>query len=268
MQSNQHVGIPPSEKRARASVGGDAYARGNPDRTSASQQEPVETNPDGIRQRIGYLDNNQLTDVVVKAAQNHPDVNGMINSAVQEIRDRERKGAIDFDWKSKAVWREINIAHDRKSGSAQYDEAWGVTGYVLSTMNGIVQKCGQFASPQTRYNGLSVLRKIGETICLSSNVIAHEVPKHFQGSCRGYENGLLKIVLAMDPNERWAISDESYDEALWPKLLELEELANGFCIFENLWEVLDLLEGADEGGQQHPEEEEEEEEEDEESEED
>lgn len=105
---------------------------------------------------------------------------------------------------------------------------------------------GANASAGTRYNGLSVLRKIGKTIYLSSNdTLDHEVQKHF-GFSDVLGDAMLVIIGAMTPEERLDIrQNESSSEALWPKLVELHELAQDQCVFSRLEEVLDLLEGED-----------------------
>jgi len=63
-------------------------------------------------------------------------------------------------------------------GGAQYDKSFEVAMDIVDIIETITKQCGPIASPQTRLNGLSVLRKIGKTIALSSNdVIGHEVQK-------------------------------------------------------------------------------------------
>jgi hypothetical protein len=65
---------------------------------------------------------------------------------------------------------------------------------------------------------------------------------------------MLKIVSAMKPEERHAIRrDQTNSEALWPKLLELEKLGKGYCLFEELEDVLDLLDGKEGAKEDHEE---------------
>ncbi|KAL5338584.1 hypothetical protein BJX70DRAFT_398531 [Aspergillus crustosus] len=55
------------------------------------------------------------------------------------------------------------------------------------------------------------------------------------------------IISAMTPEERAAIrDDESSSDALWPKLVELEQLAEDHCVFKELPMALELLEGGEE----------------------
>lgn len=88
-----------------------------------------------------------------------------------------------------------------------------------------------------------MLRKIGKTICLSGdgNTIGREVRKDFQGQSL-LEEAMLQIVQGMESEEKGDIrADEGTDESLWPKLLELQKLADDYCVMEGLQSVLDAL---------------------------
>lgn len=115
-------------------------------------------------------------------------------------------------------------------------------GMKSDTIKSIAQQCGPLTSLQTRLNGLSALRKIGKTICLSDNdVVGHEVQKQFQcDHC--LEEAMIEILSTMSEDERRTIrEEESSEEGLWLKLLELDDLAYDLCLFERLNEVLDLI---------------------------
>jgi hypothetical protein len=100
----------------------------------------------------------------------------MIEDSICSVREQERVRVINFDHYSKSVWHSINTRYKSMCGSAQYDMAFDVVKDILSTIRTIVGCCSPYSSPQTRLNGLSVLRKVGKTIALSSNdVIGHEV---------------------------------------------------------------------------------------------
>jgi hypothetical protein len=128
-------------------------------------------------------------------------------------------------------------------GGAQYDVSFEVAQEVVDTIKSITEQCGPLTNPRTRFNGLSVLRKIGKTIALSSNdTVGHEVQKHFQwDAC--LVTGMLEILDSMTADKVRAIrEDESSPEALWPKLQELEELSHDYCIHPGLVDVLNRLE--------------------------
>lgn len=108
-------------KRARANLAGDSYSR-----VSNPNPVPAETNPDKIRQQVQHLSREQLTDIVIAAAQAHSDLNATIGSTIQATREKERNRVINFDHYSSSVWKEINITYRRMSGSKQYVIAWDV----------------------------------------------------------------------------------------------------------------------------------------------
>ncbi|KAJ5610941.1 hypothetical protein N7510_007660 [Penicillium lagena] len=236
-------------KRARANTAGEAYGSLDGDETSVSQRAPA-VDVFKLRENVEQLDRNILADIVIQASQNHPDVGGMVDAEIRKIREREQSRVKVFDHYSKM--------HNMIS-------AFDVANDIVSTVQSIAKQCGPFASTQTRWNGLSVLRKIGKTIALSSNdTLGHEVQKHFQSDST-FVDGMWDIVSAMTPEERQKIrQDESSPEALWPKLLELDELRENCCIFEDFGGVLDLLEGKEGENGDHGDEGEDEESEDEE----
>lgn len=217
---------------------------------------------DEIRQLLPSLGGPAILNLLTQAAETHPDVRANISSAITKKREAEARRVINFDYYSKDIWKEINVNYSSMSGSKQYNKAGDVLGYIRTCVERIVGQCGPFSSPGTRYNGLSVLRKIGKTICLSStDVLGHEVQKDFQwDGC--LDEGMKAIVQEMAPGERAAIvEDESHPEALWPKLLELQGFAEEYCILEGLGGVLEMLEGEDYDEEEGYDEEEEEEEE-------
>jgi hypothetical protein len=120
---------------------------------------------------------------------------------------------------------------------------------IDETIARIVRQCGPLASAGTRYNGLSVLRKIGKTICLSAtDTLGHEVQKDFQWR-RGLEEGMVEIVRAMSVRERRGIVAEQVGpEGLWVKLVELDALREEHYVLEQLPDVLSLLRG--DGGEE------------------
>ncbi|KAA8643362.1 uncharacterized protein ATNIH1004_010130 [Aspergillus tanneri] len=72
-------------------------------------------------------------------------------------------------------------------------------------------------------------------------MLAHEVRK-YMGYGDPLGTSMLKIVNAMQLDQRRGIQeDESSEEALWPKLLELYNIASGYNVFDNLEKVMDTL---------------------------
>ncbi|KAJ5534663.1 hypothetical protein N7527_000917 [Penicillium freii] len=221
---------PQSAKRARSNTIGDAHLN-----TSAPPAEE-------ISHQIQHLNRQTVTDILTQAAQIHPDVMSMVEDAIRIIREKERNRVINFDHYSSSVWKSINITYRSMRGGAQYDVSFEVAQDVVDTIKSIAKQCGPFTNPQTRFNGLSVLRKIGKTIALSSNdTVGHEVQKRFQWDASLVE-GMLEILDSMTADEILEIrEDEASPDSLWPKLQELEELANDYCIHPGLEAVLGRL---------------------------
>lgn len=181
----------------------------------------------------------------------------MVDNAIRIIREKEQNRIINFDHYSSSVWQSINTEYRSMRDAEQYDVSFEVAQDVVDTIKSITKQCGQFTNPQTRFNGLSVLRKIGKTIALSSNdTLGHEVQRQFQWDASLVE-GMLEILDSMTAEEILEIrEDEASPESLWPKLQELEELANDYCIHPGLGAVLNRL---DPGGHRDEEERDEEE---------
>ncbi|KAJ5109447.1 hypothetical protein N7456_006122 [Penicillium angulare] len=242
------MSAPTGTKRARANTVGDALAQAFTSVQPTPQQASGEVQPTPTETELQLLKLPKLSELLIKAAEMHPDVNTMITDAIKEEREKRQKVVINFDHYSSSIWKSINITYRSMSGSKQYDMAWDVAGNITSTVGMIAQRCNAMASPQTRLNGLSVLRKIGKTIILSSNsTLGSEVRKQFQ-SDPSLENAMHDIVSVMSVEEKEAIKgDDSGSGSLWEKLQELENLADGYCVFEGLKRVLDLIEGKDGG---------------------
>ncbi|KAB8277086.1 hypothetical protein BDV30DRAFT_245463 [Aspergillus minisclerotigenes] len=223
---------PRSTKQARANLAGDAHVTHLEHDNASTQSANGAINSEELLRLVDQLSHDQLRDIVIKAAEAHSD----------EMREKERNRVINFDSLSKSVWYSINVAHRKLKGSRQYDVAGDVWYEVLDTIKSIAQQCGPLTSLQTRLNGLSVLRKIGKTICLSDNdVVGHEVQKQFQ-SDHSLEEAMIEILSTMSEGERRAIrEEESSEEDLWPEMLELDDFAYNSCLSERLNEVMDLI---------------------------
>ncbi|CAG8898079.1 unnamed protein product [Penicillium egyptiacum] len=116
----------------------------------------------------------------------------------------------------------INVTHPFRSNAAQSHIADAVAEDVLDTISSILEHCGPFADPQTRFNGLSVLHKIGKTMALSTDdTLGRKVQGRFE-SDSSLVDGMKEIINSMTPDAvRVIIEDNSSPNALWPKLQEL-----------------------------------------------
>ncbi|KAJ5767507.1 hypothetical protein N7533_000090 [Penicillium manginii] len=242
---------PQVAKRARANTAGDDLIQ--------LTERSIPT-----KEQLGTLKIDCLLELLRNASMKHPDVNATVTSAIQSAQEERRKHVIDFDHYSKSIWKTINVTYRSRKGSKQYEVAFDVAGDISSTISRIAEQCTEFPSPGNRRSGLETLRKIGKTICLSSNgTLGHEVQKEFQSDpC--LENAMYDIVSEMSPEERDNIvNDLMGPESLFTKLNELKKLAEGYCIFEGLGNVLDLIQGVEGEDESEGEEEEDDEDEDE-----
>ena len=203
----------------------------------APEPEAPEAIPD-----MKLLTQDKIKQILIQAAEIHPDVHSLVTGAIEATKAEQRNTVISFPFESSSVWHKINTRYSGMRGSQQFEVSFEVVSHVTSTINNILNKCRMHPKPKTLFNGLTVLRKIGKTICLSGgDTIGHEVQKHFQSdTC--LEDAMHEIVSGMTM-EQWEdiFFDDSTPEALWPKLLELEELAEGHCLFKGLGDVIELL---------------------------
>ncbi|KAJ5621904.1 hypothetical protein N7528_005136 [Penicillium herquei] len=230
-------------KRARANTAGEDLKPNNVIEES-QQQATEQPHQKPTDQEMKLLNSTIIKELLTKAADMHPDVNTLVWDAIRRVQEQHRQRVINFDHYSSSVWKQINVTYRSMRGGKQYEMAWEVVGDVVATITTISGQCDEFSSPQTRKNGLSVLRKIGKTICLSSNdTLGHEVQKQFQ-SDPSLERGMYDIVSAMSVEERQSIVDDvDTANGLWSKMKELQQLAEGYCVFEGLWKVMSLLSG-------------------------
>ncbi|KAL4874541.1 hypothetical protein BJY04DRAFT_224921 [Aspergillus karnatakaensis] len=178
------------------------------------------------------LEPKTVLSILTQAAYRNPDVCAIIAETIVAERAAQGRRVLTFPYESSEVWHEINTKYSGLSGSKQYNMSGDVCNMIADTIEGIMKQCGPLANPRTRYNGLAVLRKIGKTICLSAtDTLGHEVQKDFQWR-KDLEEGMLQIVEAMSMSGRWEIMEEQEGaEALWVKLLELDALREGHCVF-------------------------------------
>ncbi|KAJ5979591.1 hypothetical protein N7481_006889 [Penicillium waksmanii] len=238
---------PQVAKRARANTAGDDHTQ------LAEISVPTQ-------EQLKILKTDRVVELLQMASMKHVDVNAMVLTAIQSAQEEQRNRVIDFDYHSKSIWKTINVTYRSMKGSRQYDIAFDVAGEISSTISSIAAQCVEYPNPRNRRSGLETLRKIGKTICLSSNdTLGHEVQQQFQSDpC--LENAMCDIVSEMSSQERDDICNEAMgSESLFAKLEELEKLAESYCVFEGLGEVLDLIKGdgeEDEGGSEDESEEE------------
>jgi hypothetical protein len=190
----------------------------------------------------GLYDHNSalIKSLLFQYASLRPDIAEILRYNYDSTVGRERACVINFDHYSKQVWHDINSNYSDLSGSKQYEMSWEVFGQTCETITNIAAAAAGAASFGTRRSALETLRKIGKTICLSSNdTLGHEVQKQFN-SCSDSEDAMLAILEHMTEAERRAMmaGDDGRGHSFLNQLLELQSLADDNCVFPNLKDVI------------------------------
>ncbi|PWY88192.1 hypothetical protein BO70DRAFT_359664 [Aspergillus heteromorphus CBS 117.55] len=241
-----------ANKRARVDSTGDAHPHrtqesdsdsDSDERIQASASAQILAGEKGrmIREHVDEVDEETLARIVVHAATVHPDIYALLGREVMKLRHEIANRIIDFPWQSGHVWRQMNSGEDGYSSWRDSKRAEEIVEDIQGIVSDIVDECGPYVHPQTRYNGLAVLRKMAKSIALASNSVAREIQDTFSWD-PFLEEAMLSIVSAMPISERQVVCEHGGEKGLWPKLEELKNIANNHDVFERLWEVTDLLE--------------------------
>ena len=219
-------------KRARATSNSD---------TSQSVISPARVAK--LSESIDFLDEDTIKDYLLLAAQESPKIASLIESAATAIKDAEAAEVIDFDSKSKSVWRTLNCEYSRLRQSAQFERSGDACHDVERSIQYIGDNCPAHASYGTKRSALQTLRKIGKIICLTGETMGRQARQHFHAD-RTLEKTMKGILESMSVEDRASmISERDGDTTYIEKLKELHELGSGYALFEDLDEVIDLLEG-------------------------
>ncbi|CAG7924588.1 unnamed protein product [Penicillium olsonii] len=227
----------PAAKRLRTNTIGDAQATQAETPSATSSQAAAKKAKDLVKR----LDKNEIRRLLVDAAKAHPDVLLGVENSIKAAIEREKARVIDFDHLSKDVWRAMYRYTPMRD---HYDDekSYAVSDKVSSTISSIVRRCDPNTSFGTRYNGLSVLRKIAKTIASAhpqGDMVAFDVRTMFE-SDTVLVAGMINILNSMEDSEL----DSIFKGELYPKLVELRDLAGG-CIFDGLDDVLAKIHGGD-----------------------
>jgi hypothetical protein len=131
------------------------------------------------------------------------------------------------------------------SGSKQYDISFQVFDDVCDSIQSIVgQASTHHASFGTKRSALETLRKIGKTICMSSNdTLGHEVQKQFSHES-SFVDAVKSILDVMSDEECDKMCDLNDGRSSFlVKMEELRKLSDDYCCFEGFDKVVALLAG-------------------------
>ena len=205
-----------------------------PAKRARSDSHTDTVDPSKVPDLVSSIDPKTISQLLIAAAKIYPDVAFLVQQEADRIAAAERAKVLDFDYLSKSVWKTLNVTYERLSGSHAYEMSGQAENDIEDCIENIRGSCPKTASFKTKENALETLRKIGKSICLSNGVVGREIRK----SC-GCQTTLVSTILGIAEN----LADEEM-ERLRPwcddKLVELQGIANGHRIFEDLGEVIDL----------------------------
>jgi hypothetical protein len=187
------------------------------------------------------------------ACQNHPDVWAPVSDVYSRKVAAQKATVMNFDHLSKSVWKDLNITYIKLSGSKQYDASFDVMESINNKVSSVVRDSATpMASEGTRKNGLEILRRFAKSILLSGNdTLGHEVQVQCQSDC-ALVDAMKKIVRAMGVEERERVLRDAkggYTE-FGVKLPEVIKLAKEYLCFEEMEDVLVMLEGGEVDGEE------------------
>ena len=205
-----------------------------PTKRARSDSHTNAVDPSKVLELVSSLDPKTISQLLIAAAKIYPDVASLVQQEADRIAAAERAKVFDFDYLSKSVWKTLNVTYERYSGSHAYEMSGHAENEIEDCIEEVRRSCPKTASLKTKENALETLRKIGKSICLSNGVVGHEIRKSY-----GCQTTLISTILGIAES----LADEEL-ERLRPwcddKLVELQGIANDYCIFEDLGEVIDL----------------------------
>lgn len=197
--------------------------------------------PSKLEELVDSIDSRTVANLLVAAGKAHPYIASSIQQEVDRIAAAERAKVLDFDYLSKSAWKTLNVTYNRLKDSHAYEMTGEAARSIDECFESIRARCPKNASFKTKESALETLRKIGKSICLSNGVVGHEIRIY-------YQDGGKLVPVMLDIAE--SLTDEEL-ETLRPwcddKLVELQGMAEGYCIFEDLGQVIDVWDGDGEG---------------------
>ncbi|KAK8232485.1 hypothetical protein HDK90DRAFT_555461 [Phyllosticta capitalensis] len=176
---------------------------------------------------VNALQPDTRRDILVHFAEQFTSLRNFIYEEYNEEMSRKRTAVKDFDWQSKAVWRELYVNHKGLSGSREYDAAGGVATYIQDTVRNIAKEARRPSSFEMRANAISTLRKIGKSVALCGDQMGHEVKLSLLPI--SFDDAFLELVNSFSTEEKrhlkWRMQDKleeliSLNEDLFPSLQE------------------------------------------------
>ncbi|KAF2642393.1 hypothetical protein P280DRAFT_540217 [Massarina eburnea CBS 473.64] len=187
-----------------------------------------------------------LKRMMLQLAISDPYTSEFVRKNYDNVLAREQARIIDFDHYSKSIWHTLNSNYRLMGSSNAYDISFKVQDDISEDIRSIGDDAGKkHASFGTKRSGLETLRKVGKTICLSSNnTLGHEVQKQFHLGNTCLEDAMLAIVEAMSEDEKGRMCQIHDGRSTFlEKMEELDHLGDCYHVFGRLNDVITLLAG-------------------------
>lgn len=204
------------------------------------KQAPPPYQPDvrRLQSAILAMDINFLSDFAMTMAMSQPLAAEMLLQQHENILEKERTSVIDFSQCANAVLAAVNVTG---SGSEQFDHADSSFENIRKIMATDIQDLVTPSSPYaTKANALQVLYDIGDIVCEASDTIGHEIRIKFQ--CDVTLEDVMRHVLDCMTTEQRA---QARGNGFMEKMRELLKRSLDFCIFQDLGQICDLLQGVE-----------------------
>lgn len=194
-----------------------------------------------LQTAVNALDDKSVRSLLLGAAQANPSLALLIHEQYEAIIQKERSRIIDFDHYSKSLWYELNKKYSSLSGSKQYDQAFNVVASINGVLKSITNQCSENTNIATLKSAILTIRKIGKSICLAGDTLGHEVRNHTDST---FVDTMMHVAECFPEETRLGLLEIDCDGTTFEdKLMELEEMSNGLCIFEDVGIVRDFLAG-------------------------
>ena len=208
-----------------------------PAKRARSNTESDAVDPTKLSELVNCIDPKTTATLLIVAAKAYPDIASLVQGEADRIAAAERARVLNFDYLSKSAWNTLNVKYDRLKDSHAFEMVGDAAESIDECFESIRTRCPETTSFKTKKSALETLRKIGKSICLSNGVVGREIRKHYQ-----YGGELVPVMLAIAESLTFKEA-----EMLRPwcddKLVELQGMADGYCIFGDLGQVIGLWDG-------------------------
>lgn len=195
-----------------------------------------------IRESLDRFSHDNLSELIIKAAEASPTTRSLMMSAVDKERQKQQGMTVYFDHFLKSISESISVNDAELGSENKSDVALKIVKEASSAINDIVRNAGPYASPDTHYNALATLRDIGGAIASSTQgTVGYDVQLKFRG-LHALENGMLAVLHSMPYEEKFEIRIDEDPESMWAKLVDVYRLAINRGVFEHFREVLNAFE--------------------------